>query len=157
MSIHNFSVKQIDGKEVKLDVYKGKVLLIVNTASQSSFVPQIHELETIYKEYQHQGFEVLSFPCDQFAGEEPLNNREILEYYTHNFGITFTIFEKTMVNGEDANPLFHYLKENARGLLNNDIKWNFTKFLVNREGIVLKRFAPVVNPSTIKFHIEKLL
>lgn len=157
MSIHNFSVKQIDGTEINLNIYKGKVLLIVNTASQSSFVPQIKDLEILYNTYKHKGFEILSFPCDQFAGEEPLNNREISQYYSRHFGITFTIFEKTLVNGDGANPLFHYLKENAKGILNNEIKWNFTKFLVDKNGLVLRRFAPIVNPITIKNHIEKLL
>ena len=157
MSIHNFSVKQIGGKIVNLSEYKGKVLLIVNTASQSSFATQIKELEALYSLYKHKGLEILSFPCDQFAGEEPYNNKEILEYYTHHFGVTYTIFEKTHVNGEMANPVFNYLKENAKGLLNNEIKWNFTKFLVDKDGIAKKRFAPIVKPETIKIYIEELL
>lgn len=136
---------------------KGKVLLIVNTASKCGLTPQLTELEEIYKEYKDRGFEVLGFPCNQFANQDPASNKEISNFCLINYGVTFKMFEKINVNGEKAHPIYKFLKSNSKGILTNDIKWNFTKFLIDKDGNVVERFSPTTKPSKIKNNIEKLL
>lgn len=157
MKFYDFTAKTMNGKQVKMDTYKGKVVLVVNTASKCGLTPQFTELEALYKEYKDQGLEILGFPCNQFASQDPGSNKEISEFCALNYGVTFQMFGKIDVNGKMADPLFNYLKNEAKGVLSNEIKWNFTKFLVDANGNVIKRYAPVVKPSKIKADIEKLL
>lgn len=157
MKLYDFKAKKMNGKEVKMEEYKEKVLLIVNTASKCGLTPQLTELEQMYKDYKDRGFEILGFPCNQFAHQDPGTNKEISEFCLLNYGVSFTMFEKIDVNGENAHPLYKYLKENAKGLFGNEIKWNFTKFLIDGEGNIVDRFAPTTNPKKIRKDIEKLL
>ena len=157
MNFYDFSAKKINGEEVKMEEYKGKVVLIVNTASKCGFTPQFKELEELYKEYKDKGLEILGFPCNQFAHQDPGNNETINEFCTLNYGVTFTMFEKIDVNGDNAHPLYKYLKNEAKGLLGSKIKWNFTKFLVDSNGKVIKRYGSTVKPLSIKSDIEDLL
>ncbi|NLP49249.1 glutathione peroxidase [Bacillus sp. RO1] len=157
-TIYDFTAPDIKGNEVPLSEYKGYVLLIVNTASKCGFTPQFEELEELYKEYKDKKFMVLGFPCNQFGNQEPGKEEEINEFCQLNYGVSFPMFSKVDVNGDDAHPLFDYLKENAKGLLGSKaVKWNFTKFLVDREGNVVERFASATSPSKMKNDIEKLL
>ncbi len=156
--IYNFSVKDKNDQDISLEDYKGKVLLIVNTASKCGFTPQYEGLENLYEKYKDQGFEVLAFPCNQFGAQEPGNSEEIQSFCSLNFGTKFPIFKKVNVNGSDAAPLYDFLKEKAPGILGTKaIKWNFTKFLVDQEGNVLKRYAPKDRPEDLSQDIEKLL
>lgn len=157
MNIYDFEVKDSTGNVVSMTAYKGKVLLIVNTATECGFTPQYKELQALYLKYEEEGFEVLDFPCDQFGHQAPGSNEEISSFCEMKYKTTFPRFSKINVNGENADPLFKYLKENSKGILGNAIKWNFTKFLVNREGGVVDRYAPMTNPSKIEIDIEKLL
>lgn len=157
MNFYDFSAKKINGEEIKMEKYRGKVVLIVNTASKCGFTPQFKELEELYKEYKDKGLEILGFPCNQFAHQDPGNNDSINEFCTLNYGVTFTMFEKIDVNGESAHPLYKYLKENAKGVLGSKIKWNFTKFLVDSNGKVVKRYAPTVKPLSLKSDIDALI
>ena len=158
MSIYQHSITLNNGKESTLEDYKGKVLLIVNTASKCGFTPQYDGLEALYKAHKGKGFEVLGFPCDQFGHQEPGNDDDIAQFCSLNFGVSFPLFKKTEVNGPNANPLFVELKDKAPGILGTKrIKWNFTKFLVNTEGKVLKRYAPTVKPAEIEKDIVALL
>lgn len=157
MNFYDFSAKDISGREIKMDNYKGKVVLVVNTASKCGLTPQFKELEEIYKIYNNQGFEILGFPCNQFANQDSGSNEEINNFCQLNYGVTFTMFEKIEVNGENAHPLYKYLKNKSKGLLSNEIKWNFTKFLIDADGNVVKRYAPVVKPSKIRTDIENLI
>jgi glutathione peroxidase len=157
MKFYDFSVKKMNGKEVKMEEYKDKVVLIVNTASKCGLTPQLEGLESLYKEYKDKGFEILGFPCNQFASQDPGTNKEISEFCLVNYGVTFSMFEKIDVNGKDAHPLYKFLKEEGKGALSNEIKWNFTKFLIDKEGNVIKRYAPITKPEKIKNDIEKLL
>lgn len=157
MNFYDFSAKKINGEEIKMEKYRGKVVLIVNTASKCGFTPQFKELEELYKEYKAKGLEILGFPCNQFAHQDPGNNDSINEFCTLNYGVTFTMFEKIDVNGESAHPLYKYLKENAKGVLGSKIKWNFTKFLVDSNGKVVKRYAPTVKPLSLKSDIDALI
>lgn len=157
MNFYDFSAKKINGEEIKMEKYRGKVVLIVNTASKCGFTPQFKELEELYKEYKAKGLEILGFPCNQFAHQDPGNNDSINEFCTLNYGVTFTMFEKIDVKGPNAHPIFKYLKEQTKGLLNDEIKWNFTKFLIDSNGNVVKRYAPTTSPSKIKKDIENLL
>ncbi len=157
-SIYDFSVTDIKGKPVKLDRYRGKPLLIVNTASQCGYTPQYKGLEALYKKYHDQGFEVLGFPCNQFGEQEPGDSKAIADFCELIFGVTFPLFAKVDVNGDAAAPVFKYLKAEKPGLLGSEgIKWNFTKFLVDREGKVIARFAPKDTPESIAADIEKVL
>lgn len=157
-NVHHFKVKAADGSEVDLSHFQGKVLLIVNTASQCGFTPQYQELEQLYQQYQSQGLEILAFPCNQFGGQEPGTDAQIQQFCQLNFGATFPVMAKIQVNGPDAEPLFEYLKDQARGLMKTRaIKWNFTKFLVNKEGLVVKRYAPRTKPSQFVQMIEEEL
>lgn len=158
MSVYAYSAKTIQGEEISLEQFKGQVLLIVNTASKCGFTPQYKELQQLYDEYQSRGFTVLGFPCNQFGNQEPGTEEEIAEFCEMNYAVTFPMFAKVDVNGTNAHPLFKYLKSQAKGVLGSvAIKWNFTKFLVDRKGRVVKRFASNVSPLKIKEDIEKLL
>lgn len=157
MNVYNFTVKDAKGNDVSLADYKGKVLLIVNTATQCGFTPQYKELQELYVACKEKGFEILDFPCNQFGHQAPGSNDELVGFCQMKYNTTFRTFGKVDVNGNDAHPLFNYLKEEAKGILGNLVKWNFTKFLVTREGNVVKRFAPITVPSKIKSSIEELL
>ena len=157
-SIYDFTVKDIEGKEVKLDHYRGKVMLVVNTASQCGFTPQYKGLEALYEKFHGKGLEVLGFPCNQFGGQEPGDEKEIAQFCELNYGVTFPLFAKVDVNGEHAAPVYKYLKSAKPGLLGSEaIKWNFTKFLVDRDGNVVKRYAPNDTPEAIAGDIQKSL
>lgn len=157
-SVLDYSAKSLEGKEIPLSEYKGKVLLIVNTASKCGFTPQYEGLENLYKKYKGKGFEILGFPCNQFGSQEPGSENEIAAFCKKNYGVDFQMFEKVEVNGDDAHPLYKYLTKAAPGALNTEsIKWNFTKFLVNRDGKVTKRYAPNTTPADLEPEIEKLL
>jgi len=157
-SIYDFTVDDIKGKPVKLDRYRGRVLLIVNTASECGFTPQYKGLEALYQKYEPRGLQVLGFPCNQFGSQEPGSEDEIANFCEVNYGVTFPLFAKVDVNGEDAAPLYRYLKKAKPGLLGSEaIKWNFTKFLVDRNGNVVERYAPKDEPAGIAGDIEKLL
>jgi glutathione peroxidase len=156
--IYDFKVKDIHGKSVGLDRYKGKVMLIVNTASQCGFTPQYKGLEALHKKLHGKGLEVLGFPCNQFGGQEPGTEADIESFCELNFGVTFPLFAKVDVNGDDASPLWKWLKKEKPGLLGSEaIKWNFTKFLVDRQGKVVARYAPNDTPESIAADVDKLL
>ena len=158
MSIYDFEVQTMEGETRKLDSYKGKVLLIANTASKCGFTPQFAGLETLHEKYAEQGLVVLGFPCNQFGGQDPGSDGEILDFCVKNYGVSFPMHSKIEVNGNQASPLFQYLKKEAKGALGSErIKWNFTKFLVSKDGKVLKRFAPLTKPEDIQDEIEKAL
>jgi glutathione peroxidase len=157
-SIYSFSAQSLAGEPVPLDRYAGKVLLIVNTASECGFTPQYAGLQKLYEDLSARGLVVLGFPCNQFGKQEPGDATQIGSFCEQNYGVTFPMFEKIDVNGANAHPLYHWLTEEAPGLLGLEaIKWNFTKFLVDREGNVVKRYAPVTKPEAIAADIEKLL
>ena len=157
MGLYDFSATLNNGAATKLRAYKGKVLLIVNTASQCGFTPQYKELQELYAKYKDRGFELLAFPCDQFGHQEPGSDEEIKEFCEMNYGIEFPLFSKIEVNGEGAHPLYKFLKSEKGGLLGDSIRWNFTKFLVDRQGNVVDRYAPMTPPRRIAADIEKLL
>lgn len=157
MNIYEIPVVDIDGQPADLSQYKGKVLLIVNTASKCGFTPQYKGLESLYKEYGSDQFEVLGFPCDQFGHQEPGEAEEIKGFCELNYGVTFPLFEKIDVKGDQAHPLFKFLTTEKPGLIGKDIKWNFTKFLVDREGNVVERFSPTTEPEKLKSKIDVLL
>ena len=157
MEIYDFKVKNSKGEEISLSEYKGKVLLIVNTATGCGFTPQYKNLEELYREFKDQGFEVLDFPCNQFGHQAPGSDAEINEFCTLKYDTTFPRFKKIDVNGKDASPLYKWLKSQKGGFLGSRIKWNFTKFLVDRQGNVVARFAPTVSPSKIRQDILPLL
>ncbi|MBE9917197.1 glutathione peroxidase [Paenibacillus donghaensis] len=158
MSVYDYQAHTLQGKAVPLSDYEGKVLLIVNTASKCGFTPQYRGLQDLYEKYHKRNFEILGFPSNQFAHQEPGNNEEIAEFCQVNYGVSFPMFEKTDVNGEDAHPLFKYLTEQAPGVLGSKaIKWNFTKFLVDKEGHVIKRYSPQTTPDKLEEDVIKLL
>lgn len=157
MSIYDYSAKTIDQVEVSLNHYKGNVVLIVNTASECGFTKQYKELQELYEQYHEGGLEILGFPCNQFGNQEPGTEEAIQAFCETNYGVTFPLFSKVDVKGEHAHPLFTYLTTEKKGLLTEAIKWNFTKFLVNKEGEVVARFAPQTNPNKLKDTIEQLL
>ena len=158
MSIYDFNVTTISGKEKPLSDYKGKVLLIVNVASKCGFTPQYAGLEKLYETYHDKGLEVLGFPCNQFREQEPEDEKAIKSFCTLNFGVKFDMFSKINVNGDEAHPLYKYLKKEQTGFLGTEgIKWNFTKFLVDREGNVVERFGSSTEPQELTKDIEKLL
>lgn len=157
-TIADFTVKKPDGTDLDLSEKKGKVLLVVNTASKCGFTPQYDGLEELFKKYGDQGFEVLGFPCNQFGAQEPGNADEIDQFCKVNFGVTFPLLQKVEVNGDNASPLFDWMKSEAPGLMGSkSIKWNFTKFLIDREGNVVRRYAPQDTPAKIDKDIAKLL
>ena len=154
----NLTLLDIDKKPVKLSDFKGKVLLIVNVASKCGFTPQYEGLEKLYRKYKGKGFEILAFPCNQFANQEPGTNEEIKNFCTTKYNVTFRLFDKIDVNGPNTHPLYAFLKEAKPGLMGTkDIKWNFTKFLIDREGNVVERYATQTTPESIEKDIEKLL
>ena len=155
--IYDFVVKNNKGEDVKLEKYKGKVLLIVNTATKCGFTPQYDGLEALFEKYHHDGFEILDFPCNQFANQAPENDQEIDSFCALNFGTKFDRFQKIDVNGENEDPLYTFLKKEEGGILGGKIKWNLTKFLIDRDGNVVKRFAPTTKPEKIEKDIERLL
>lgn len=158
MTVYQFEAKKINGETISLSEYKGEVLLIVNTASNCGFTPQYKELQELYEQYKEKGFTVLGFPCNQFMNQEPGTESDIQSFCEMNFGVTFPLFSKVDVNGKNAHPLFQYLTEEAPGVLGmKAVKWNFTKFLVNRSGEVVERYAPNTNPIEISEDIEKLI
>jgi glutathione peroxidase len=157
-SVYEFSAKDIAGKEQSLSEYKDKVLLIVNVASKCGFTPQYKGLEELYEKYKDKGVEILGFPCNQFGGQEPGDEKEIASFCSLNFGVKFPLFSKIDVNGKNEHPLYKYLKETKPGLLGTEgIKWNFTKFLVDKKGQVVERFAPNAEPASLAGAIDKLL
>ena len=157
MSIYDYSAEDIDGKIVPMDEYKGKVMLIVNTASKCGFTPQYTGLEKLYEDFKEQDFVVLGFPSNQFKEQEPGSDNDIKSFCEINYGVTFPLFSKVDVNGEDAHDLFKYIRKETKGLLGDSVKWNFTKFLVDRNGQVIKRFAPQTSPDKLVDDIKKLL
>ena len=157
MTLYDLSAKLNNGRNKRLADYKGKVLLIVNTASKCGFTPQYGGLQSLYAKYKERGFEVLGFPCDQFGHQEPGSDDEIKSFCQLNYGVNFPLFSKIEVNGPNAHPVFEFLKSKKGGLLGDSIKWNFTKFLVDKKGGVVERFAPMTTPSAIETQIEKLL
>ena len=157
-SIYDFTVKDIHGKPVKLDRYKGKFMLIVNTASACGFTPQYKGLEQLHRDFSVRGFAVLGFPCNQFGAQEPGDANQIAAFCESKYDVTFPMFAKVDVNGEKAAPVYTYLKSAKPGILGSEaIKWNFTKFLVDREGNVVKRYAPNDTPESIAKDVEKSL
>ena len=157
MDIYDFKVDNNKGEEVSLSQYKGKVLLIVNTATGCGFTPQYKGLEELYKEYKDRGFEILDFPCNQFGHQAPGSDQEIDSFCTLNYDTTFPRFKKIDVNGENAAPLYKWLKQEKGGILGSAIKWNFTKFLIDRNGKVIERYSPTTPPSKIEAKIKELL
>lgn len=156
--VYDFEAKALDGKEIKLSSYKGDVMLIVNTASKCGFTPQYEGLEALHQKYGEKGLKILGFPCNQFGAQEPGPSDEIGAFCQKNYGVDFQMFEKIDVNGKDAHPLYKYLASAAPGALGTEaIKWNFTKFLIDRDGNVVKRYAPNVEPKELVPEIEKLL
>lgn len=154
-ALDDFSARSIDGREVDLADYRGQVVLVVNTASQCGFTPQYQGLQQLHDAYAERGFSVLGFPCDQFGGQEPDEDDEIAGFCERNFGVTFPLFSKVEVNGDDAHPLYQWLRSEKGGVLGSKIKWNFTKYLIGRDGSVVDRYAPTTKPEKIAADIEK--
>lgn len=158
VELYDLDLVLSDGREISLENYRGKVLLIVNTAGRCGLTPQYEELEVLYQRYQSQGLEILAFPCNQFAGQEPGSNEEIAEFCYSQFNISFSLFQKINVNGEETHPLFQYLKEKAPGVLGSkSIKWNFTKFLISSDAQTVLRYSPKTSPSSLEGEIKKFL
>ncbi|MDU5107863.1 MULTISPECIES: glutathione peroxidase [unclassified Clostridium] len=157
MSFYDYSAKDIDGKEKSMSDYSGKVVLVVNTASKCGFTPQLKDLEYLYKEYKDLGLEILGFPCNQFLNQEPGDNKDVKNFCEINYGVTFDMFEKIDVNGSNTHPIYKYLKNQEKGIFTKDIKWNFTKFLIDRNGNVVKRYSPTTSPLKIKEDLDKIL
>ena len=156
-AVYDFTAKSLAGDDVPLKQFEGQVLLIVNTASQCGFTPQYQGLEALHRELSPRGFAVLGFPCNQFGSQEPGNAKQIAEFCESKYDVSFPMFEKIDVNGSNAHPLYNYLKREKTGLLGSSIKWNFTKFLVDRSGKVVARHAPTITPQGLKREIEALL
>ncbi|CAN5295933.1 glutathione peroxidase [soil metagenome] len=157
-TVYEYTAKALDGKEINIEQYKGNVMLIVNTASKCGFTSQFAGLEKLHEDYAKRGLSLLGFPCNQFGAQEPGDSTEIGAFCQKNYGVDFQMFDKIDVNGDHAHPLYKYLTDKAPGLLGlKDIKWNFTKFLVDREGNIVKRYAPNAEPADISADIEKLL
>ncbi|PRY10895.1 glutathione peroxidase [Pontibacter ummariensis] len=156
-TFYQLSAKSLQGKEVPMEHFKGKVVLVVNTASKCGLTPQYEGLEALYKKHKDEGLVILGFPCNQFGQQEPGDAREIEEGCLINYGVSFPMFEKVDVNGDSAHPVFKYLKSELGGLFGSRIKWNFTKFLIDANGKPVKRFAPITKPEKIEPRIEKLL
>jgi glutathione peroxidase len=154
---YDFSAISLQGKEIGMDTYKGKVVLVVNTASKCGLTPQYAGLEQLYRDYKDKGFVILGFPCNQFGRQEPGNAKQISEGCLLNYGVSFPMFAKIEVNGQNAHPLYKFLKTKLKGCFGNAIKWNFSKFLIDRSGTPVKRFSPITTPEKLRKHIEKLL
>ena len=156
-NFHQFTATSLQGKEINTESYKGKVVLVLNTASKCGFTPQYEGLEKLYKEYKDKGLVILGFPCNQFGGQEPGSEKEISEGCLINYGVSFPMFSKVEVNGPNAHPIFKYLKSELKGFPGNNVKWNFTKFLVDKNGKPYKRFSSVTKPESLRKDIEALL
>ncbi len=156
-TVYDFQVKKTDGTMQPLDMYEGKPLLIVNTASKCGLAPQFKGLQELYEEFHEDGFEVLGFPCDQFNHQEYDNIEETTQFCQMNYGVSFPMFAKIKVNGEEADPLFRYLTQQQKGLLGKQVKWNFTKFLINEKGEVVERYAPTTEPVKIEEDIRRII
>jgi glutathione peroxidase len=155
--LYSFEVKRADASTESLEIYKGKPLVIVNTASKCGFTPQFEGLQQLYEKYQSQGLKVLGFPSGQFNDQEFHSQEETMEFCQMNYGVSFPMFAKIDVKGEHADPLFKYLSSSKKGLLTEEIKWNFTKFLIDREGNIVKRYAPQTSPEKMEEDIQKIL
>jgi len=156
-NFYQFTARSLQGKEISMDTYKGKVVLVVNTASKCGLTPQYEGLENLYEKYKDQGLVILGFPCNQFGNQEPGTEKEISEGCLINYGVSFPMFSKTEVNGENAHPIYKYLKNRLPGIFGKNIKWNFAKFLIDRNGIPVKRFSPTTIPEKLVKDIEKYL
>ncbi len=157
MDFYNLEAKKINGETVSMSDYKSKTIIIVNTASKCGFTPQFEGLEKLYEKYKDQGLTILGFPCNQFGKQEPGVGEEIQVFCQQNYGVTFPIFDKIDVNGSNAHPIFKYLKSNLGGFLGSSIKWNFTKFVINKNGTPIKRFGPTTKPEDMESFIKSLL
>ena len=156
-TIYDYKAIASNGKEIDFKEFEGKVLLIINTASKCGFTPQFDGLEKLNEKYRDRGLVCIGFPCNQFANQDPGSDSEIEGFCRMNYGVTFQIMKKVDVNGKDAHPIFKYLRSQTRGFLNDKVKWNFTKFLVSRDGKTIKRFGPTVEPVKLESEIEKML
>ena len=156
-NFHDFTANSINGKTTAMSEYKDKVVLVVNTASKCGLTPQFEGLQKLHEQYHQKGLHILGFPCNQFRSQDPGSNEEIANFCVKNYGVDFTMFEKIDVNGDNTHPIFNYLKDKLGGTLGKKIKWNFTKFLIGKDGQPLKRFAPTTNPKDIEKHIKKAL
>ena len=156
-TFYSFSAISLQGKEVEMQSFKGKTILIVNTASKCGLTPQYNDLEELYNQYKDQNFVILGFPCNQFGNQEPGDEKSISEGCLINYGVTFPMFSKIDVNGKNTHPIFQYLKNELTGFLGKRIKWNFTKFLIDKNGKPIKRFSPTTNPKKIGKYLEKIL
>ena len=156
-TIYDFKALTSKGKEIDFKEFEGKVLLIVNTASKCGFTPQFAGLEELNQKYKDKGLVIIGFPCNQFKEQDPGSDSQIEEFCQLNYGVTFQIMKKVHVNGDEADPIFKYLKSQTKGLLGSKIKWNFTKFLISKNGSVIKRYAPLTTPAKIEKDIEEML
>ncbi len=156
-TFYQFSARSLQGKEIGMETYRGKTVLVVNTASECGFTPQFEGLEKLYEKYRDRDFVILGFPCNQFGNQEPGDEKSIAEGCVVNYGVTFQMFSKVDVNGENAHPLFKYLKRELRGILGSSIRWNFTKFLISSDGRPLKRFGSIVTPEKIDIYLQRKL
>lgn len=157
MMIYDYKIKDGNGNLISMDAYRGKMLLIVNTATGCGFTPQYDGLQDLYEKYQSKGFEILDFPCNQFANQAPGSEEEIEDFCQSRYGVTFKMFSKIKVNGKEEEPLYTFLKSQQKGVMGSKIKWNFTKFLIDRDGNVIDRFAPTETPEKIDKKIEALI
>lgn len=156
-NFHQFKATSLQNKEIDMESYKGKVVLVVNTASKCGLTPQYEGLEKLYRDYKDKGLVILGFPCNQFGKQEPGSEKEIAEGCLINYGVTFPMFSKIEVNGDNTHPIYKYLKSELKGTFGNRIKWNFTKFLIDKDGTPYKRFSPTTTPDKLRSHIETLL
>jgi len=156
-NVYQFTATNLQGKEINTTIYSGKVVLVVNTASKCGLTPQYEGLEKLYKEYKDKGLVILGFPCNQFGNQEPGSEKEISEGCLINYGVSFPMFAKIEVNGSNAHPIYKYLKNELSGFPGNNIKWNFTKFIIDKKGNPIKRFSPLTKPEKMRSIIEKLL
>lgn len=154
---YQFSAKSLQGSEIKMENYQGKTILVVNTASKCGLTPQYEGLEKLYQKYKDKGFVILGFPCNQFANQESGDEKSISEGCLINYGVSFPMFSKIDVNGENTHPIYQYLKNELNGILGSNIKWNFTKFLIDSDGNPVKRFAPITKPEKIDKYLESIL
>lgn len=156
-TLYDFSANSLNGKPIEMSEYSGKVVLVVNTASKCGLTPQYEGLEALFKEFNSQGLVILGFPCNQFGAQEPGNADEITEFCQINYGVSFPMFEKIEVNGPNTHAIFKFLKDEKGGIFGDDIKWNFTKFLIGKDGVPVKRYAPTTEPAAIRADIENAL
>jgi glutathione peroxidase len=156
-TFYQFGARSLQGRAISMEIYKGKTVLVVNTASKCGFTPQYEGLEKLYEKYKDKGLVILGFPCNQFGNQEPGNEKQIAEGCLVNYGVSFPMFAKIEVNGPDAHPIYQFLKSKLTGFLGSKIKWNFTKFLIDTQGNPVKRFAPITTPEKIDKYLQKIL